>query len=333
MYERREWWNRRWAWIFSEGTDRALKWVGLCSAGLLVLGGLFWVVQDGPEWQLRHEGVQVDPRSAAPSADEMAKLEDEYRKTILQALAGVLVLAGLWYTRRRILISEAGQITERYTRAIEQLGAVKACGDDKFTPNLEVRLGAIYALERIARDSERDHWPIMEVLTAYVCKNAPTPPFEPSAVFREDYDCFRDYEDERDIHPSAEIQAIVTVLGRRLRGWRREHAQRLDLNLADLRGADFSTLHFENADFSQSLLASARFYNANLSGARFLFSNLSGVLFMDANLDGAEFSGASDLWADRILKAKSWAGAEFDPGFREELEEAQREKNEKKKNS
>src|SRR3982751_6161439 len=35
-------------------------------------------------------------------------------------------------------------------------------------PNLEVRLGAIYALERIPRDSERDHWPIMEVLCAYV---------------------------------------------------------------------------------------------------------------------------------------------------------------------
>ena len=35
-------------------------------------------------------------------------------------------------------------------------------GDD----NMAIRLGGIYALERIAKDSEKDHGPIMEVLTA-----------------------------------------------------------------------------------------------------------------------------------------------------------------------
>jgi hypothetical protein len=45
----------------------------------------------------------------------------------------------------------------------------------KNEPNVEVRLGAIYALERIAYDSPRDHWPIIEVLTAYVRQNAPAP--------------------------------------------------------------------------------------------------------------------------------------------------------------
>ncbi len=42
--------------------------------------------------------------------------------------------------------------------------------------NLEVRLGGIYALERIARDSPKDHWTIMEVLTAYVRENSPPNP-------------------------------------------------------------------------------------------------------------------------------------------------------------
>lgn len=50
------------------------------------------------------------------------------------------------------------RITDNFTRAVEQLGSER----------LETRLGAIYALERIARESERDHWPIMETLTAYV---------------------------------------------------------------------------------------------------------------------------------------------------------------------
>ena len=40
-------------------------------------------------------------------------------------------------------------------------------------PNLEVRIGAIYALERIAQDSARDHVQIMEILCAYIRENAP----------------------------------------------------------------------------------------------------------------------------------------------------------------
>jgi len=51
------------------------------------------------------------------------------------------------------------QVTERFTRAIEQLGQRR---DDK----LDVRIGAACALEQIVRDSAELHWPIMEVLTA-----------------------------------------------------------------------------------------------------------------------------------------------------------------------
>ena len=43
---------------------------------------------------------------------------------------------------------------------------------------VKVRLGGIYALERIANQSERDYWPIMEVLTAYVRENTPYKPQE-----------------------------------------------------------------------------------------------------------------------------------------------------------
>ena len=49
-------------------------------------------------------------------------------------------------------ISQEGQITERFTKAIDQLGN---------KDSLAVRVGGIYALERIARDSERDHGPII----------------------------------------------------------------------------------------------------------------------------------------------------------------------------
>jgi len=44
---------------------------------------------------------------------------------------------------RTFELTEQGQVTDRYTKAIEQLGSDK----------LDVRIGGIYALERIARDS------------------------------------------------------------------------------------------------------------------------------------------------------------------------------------
>jgi hypothetical protein len=50
-------------------------------------------------------------------------------------------------------------LTERFTRAVEQLGNKES---------LTIRLGGIYALERIAQDSERDHWTVMEVLCSFV---------------------------------------------------------------------------------------------------------------------------------------------------------------------
>ena len=52
-------------------------------------------------------------------------------------------------------------VTERFSKAVELL----ASGD------LTARLGGIYALERIAKDSEKDYWQVMEVLTAFVRDN------------------------------------------------------------------------------------------------------------------------------------------------------------------
>src|SRR5262249_46526201 len=91
------------------------------------------------------------------------KIENEVRDMLLKVLGGFFLIIGAYFTWRQLTIAREGQITDRFTKAIGQLG------DEK----LAIRLGGIYALERIARDSERDHWPIMEVLTAYVRHHAP----------------------------------------------------------------------------------------------------------------------------------------------------------------
>jgi hypothetical protein len=103
--------------------------------------------------------------STAGPADR-ASAVNEIRSTLLQGLAGFAVLAGVVFTWRQLQVSPQGQVTDRFTRAIEQLG--------KNSP--ELRVGGIYALERIARDSATDRLTIVEVLTAFIRLHAALSP-------------------------------------------------------------------------------------------------------------------------------------------------------------
>ena len=93
--------------------------------------------------------------------------------------------------------AEQGLITDRINKAIEGLG--KSDKDGK--PVLAVRLGAIYALERIAQDSLRDHISVMEILCAYVRNNSPR-------------DTTKDLIDTLELLRK-DIQEALTIIGRR----------------------------------------------------------------------------------------------------------------------
>ena len=141
----------------------------LGTAVLLLLFLFLWKV---PQWQVAR---------IAGEKDRLAT-ESGFRQTLVQLVGGVALLGGLYFTAQTLRTSQEtlrvnqktlettqqGQITERFTKAIEQLG-------DK--ERLMVRLGGIYALERIARDSESDHWAVMEVLTAFVREQGLIPTF------------------------------------------------------------------------------------------------------------------------------------------------------------
>src|ERR671912_1745998 len=141
--------------------------LGLVCLALLIVAFLWFI----PQLQGEYFSPQV------PAKDRPA-LVNEYRRTWAQIIGGVGLLLLLYFTWRRIEISQQEleatrdqQVTERFTRAIDQLGATDSEGKNK---KLEIRLGGIYALERIARDSpERDYSTVMEVLTAFVRENTP----------------------------------------------------------------------------------------------------------------------------------------------------------------
>jgi hypothetical protein len=88
--------------------------------------------------------------------------EENQRNTLVQ----------LENAQEQLDVTRQGQMTERFTRAIEQLGSDK----------LEIRLGGIYSLERTAHEEQNYHWPIMEVLTSYVRRHASRKPEEESGT-------------------------------------------------------------------------------------------------------------------------------------------------------
>ncbi|MDG1316360.1 MAG: pentapeptide repeat-containing protein, partial [Paracoccaceae bacterium] len=176
--------------------------------------------------------------------------------------------------------AEQGLITDRINTAVTGLGVEKTvkqtAPNGKITENtdanIEVRLGAIYALERLSQDSDRDHMQIMEILCAYIRTNAP---------WDKDTDVPWDLETPGPFKRlRADIQAALTVIGRRAPdkiALERTKGFVLDLRDADLRGTDL-----RDGDFAQ-----AWFWRSNFQFAVLVGTNLKGANLWDADLSGA----------------------------------------------
>lgn len=163
---------------------------------------------------------------ATPAADR-AKAINDIRTTLLQGLAGIALLVGAFFTWRQLQVSSQGQITQRFTAAVEQLGS----------PSPEMRLGAVFTLERIADDSPDDRVRITEVLCAFVKRSGPADPLTARPVARDPahkHELVRAHGEAQPLPTrSADRQAAMTVLGRRARAG---IYHGLSLDRTDLRG-------------------------------------------------------------------------------------------------
>ena len=206
-------------------------------------------------------------------------------------------------------------------------------------PNIEVRLGAIYALERIAQDSPRDHVRVMEILCAYLRENAPA-----RSARRHDLGPWPDYPrnptnddlrarkaaleerrkavarciaDLRENHaPRADIQAAVTVIGRRRPAQialeratdaTGTPAYRLDLRKVNLQAADLSELNLSHARLDGAHLDGADFKAANLESAVLTHALMAGILLVGGNVTWTSLGGTNLEVAD--LRDATWDGA------------------------
>jgi uncharacterized protein YjbI with pentapeptide repeats len=184
------------------------------------------------------------------------------------------------------------RITESFTKAVEQLGHTE----------IQVRVGGIYSLERISQESDRDYWPIMEILTAYVRERAPWngATLAPSRTEN------TSQPSSPDPQPMADVAAAITVVGRRKPRQEDEDSERYRLNLrsTDLRGAFLSKGYFKNVIFTEAHLEKASLEEANLQG------NLSFAHLENASLSGAHLEQALIFFAH--LENASLSGAHLE---------------------
>jgi hypothetical protein len=212
-------------------------------------------------------------------------------------------------------------ITERFAKAIELLGSEK----------LEVRLGGVYALERLSKDSrERDYWTITDLLCAYVRERAPWPAQELRGQAPDD-----DAHAPSPARPATDVQAALTVLSRRNR---MDDEPPLDLRKTDLRGADlvhadlkgallfkgslegaylYGGAHLEGAQMEAACLDGARLMDLHLRGADLRGVSLRGADLSRAHLDGTDLGAATGLTQEQIGMIGQWdQGTRLPPGLR-----------------
>jgi hypothetical protein len=247
--------------------------VGALAILCIVLAGI-WVV-----WS-------TETRDLHPESGTSVPIVRAYLlSAVAQAVGGAVLLAGLFFTLRNLGIAREGQIAERFTRAIDQLGS----------DNLAVRLGGIFALERLAWDSEREHQTVMDVLTAYVREHAPWPPRDQSApsllILLLSARLPKTIPAPRESMP-ADIQAILTVLGRRRPRHRQRESHALSLPWTDLRSADLGEAHLEEANLVGAHLERADLGYAHLERAILVEAHLERAYLARAHLEEAYLGGA-----------------------------------------
>jgi uncharacterized protein YjbI with pentapeptide repeats len=172
-------------------------------------------------------------------------------------------------------LTREGQVTDRYVEAVKLLG----------NANQHQRVGGIYALERILKDSEADRPAIVDVLSVFA-RTGPGSQVVDDAPSKGRIR--RQVERPPGQSGTADVQAAVTVLGR----WPQTHDGDLDLSRADLRGLNFLKAELCGANMSASQLDGALLAEANLSDGHFLGAKLRLAWMTSAVARNADFTDA-----------------------------------------
>jgi uncharacterized membrane protein YhaH (DUF805 family) len=287
----------------------AARLSGALTSGVLVVVGLvavfglaltafavaIWTIPTREIKRWRSEGI---------TGKDLAELGNAARASMIQALGGLALVATLAITTYQVSetrrsssenlrIAEEGQVTERLSRAVDQLGARYPTGG---VP-IDIRVGGVYSLSRIGIDSERDRGAIIAILTAYV-KNNLHSLHGPAARGEA---CSRERKASRhELRPDVEfaLRSLTPLTAAEVESIPSRDPDAVYL-VSDLAGANF-------ADVS---LTEARFTGIDFEGASFRNADLSRTAFEDLSLTNTDFRDAclEDAYADDMpLQPEIW---------------------------
>ena len=189
-------------------------------------------------------------------------------------------------TRKNAELAEKGLITDRLTRAIEQIAHEKPY----------MRVGGIRDLEQIADTQEEERMKIAHILASFIRTQAVKNYKENELMMKEEFDAHREKR--------LDIEIAVTVLSRiasKLEKQKQfeQHSENkydlcslenLDLRGLRFEGVDLSKFALEGTDFSGAWLRGANFTNAHLF--KFFGIKILRAIFFRAHLHHANFTHA-----------------------------------------
>ncbi|MCX4827615.1 MULTISPECIES: pentapeptide repeat-containing protein [unclassified Streptomyces] len=241
----------------------------ICVAAVLI--GLPWLVWRGP---YVIDGEYLDRSELAKGS---AALVTGLRTALVAGTAALGAGMALFYTARTYHLTRRGQITDRFTKALERLGSEQQY----------VRIGGILAMEQIFQDApEQAASDAATVLRQFIrdrtSKTATTSelPQAPDA----DIQIALNFLTDVDLRPYVSIRAGLTLHELHLAG--------AVLSYADLTSAFLKDATLTNANLEGATLTDAFLIDANLAGANLTGADLRGASLVGANLTGADLRGA-----------------------------------------
>jgi len=272
----------------------------LLIAGILVLAAIAW-------WFVPHlQARKFNPRPGL-TAKDIAELEDQYRKTVTQALGGVILLLSatvafqqLYETRRssEAQLREAARATdtnnkqEQFAKGFELLGKKSSAE----------RLGGIRILSDWAESPNRDDITAEQKRYSEESRYSIVTPALGSFVrdmtkFAIDTETCEGFRRPISETVGNDVQAALDILRKRSAGsplvlnLRGLNLSRANLSGANLSGSNFAFVDLSEADLSNTKLQNTNFYCANLYRANLAGADLSGDSVDDSgpftNLAGA----------------------------------------------
>lgn len=226
-------------------------------------------------------------------------IRDTLAKIFGGVVGGIFIAATTLFAWRKLRVAEEGHIADRYFKAIEKLNK-----NDE--PSF---LGGVYALGRIAKDSEKDCWKIMRLFSAIVRQYYSTSDDVEMVTTEELNNAGR-------VSADSKLQAIFNEVVDRSLDYpspydgSKQYDPHFDYGKCDLRYLDLRGCNAENFGFYRTFFFGARLQGVNFRGAylrraNFLKADLSKAILDDADVSYADFRAADGLTEEQLLKAKN----------------------------